>query len=161
MSKKIKQYILLPLLLIVAVASLDSCKKFLAEKQVSSLTQNYYNDENGLNALINGLYVIARVKHEWDGNGAKLIEPETDAYMHQDANLARMTSAAYGNNVSTMATNVNNYIGAANSNFAPMGAYPHINNCNIALDIIDNLKPGKFGTDETFICHRLILITNY
>ena len=33
---------------------------------------------------------------------------------------------------------------------APMGAYPHINNCNIALDIIDNIKPGKFGTDETF-----------
>ena len=34
--------------------------------------------------------------------------------------------------------------------YAPMGAYPHINNCNIALDIIDNIKPGKFGTDETF-----------
>ena len=31
-----------------------------------------------------------------------------------------------------------------------MGAYPHINNCNIALDIIDNIKPGKFGADEAF-----------
>jgi hypothetical protein len=31
-----------------------------------------------------------------------------------------------------------------------MGVYPHINNCNIALDIIDNIKPGRFGSDETF-----------
>ena len=41
-------------------------------------------------------------------------------------------------------------MGSANSNYAPMGAYPHINNCNIALDIIDNIKPGKFGTDEAY-----------
>ena len=62
-----------------------------------------------------------------------------------------MTSADYGTNVSTIAANnINNFLGSANANYAPMGAYPHINNCNIALDIIDNIKPGKFGTDETF-----------
>lgn len=150
MKQRINQYMLIAGLIFSLVISFTSCKKFLEEKQVASLTQDYYNDENGLNSLINGLYVYARVKHEWDGNGAKLIEPESDAYMHQDANLARMTSAAYGNNVSTIAGNVNNFIGGANSNFAPMGAYPHINNCNIALDVIDNIKPGKFGSDETF-----------
>jgi hypothetical protein len=94
--------------------------------------------------------VYARVKHEWDGNGAKLIEPESDAYMHVDANLARAASGSYGSDISTIANNVNNFLGAANSNNAPMGAYPHINNCNIALDVIDNGKPGKFGTDETY-----------
>jgi starch-binding outer membrane protein, SusD/RagB family len=150
MKQRINKYILITGLIFSLGMSFTSCKKFLEEKQVASLTQDYYNDENGLNSLINGLYVYARVKHEWDGNGAKLIEPESDAYMHQDANLARMTSGAYGNNVSTIASNVNNYIGAANSNYAPMGAYPHINNCNIALEVIDNIKPGKFGSDETF-----------
>lgn len=150
MKHNIKKIILVPVLMVCMVTSFISCKKFLKEKQVSNLTQDYYKDENGLNALINGLYVYARVKHEWDGNGSKLIEPETDAYMHQDINLARITSAAYGNNTSTIAGNVNNFIGAANSNYAPMGAYPHINNCNIALDVIDNIKPGKFGGDETF-----------
>jgi hypothetical protein len=45
---------------------MGSCKKFLTEKQVATLTQDYYNDENGLNSLVNGLYVIARVKHEWE-----------------------------------------------------------------------------------------------
>ncbi|MBL7743533.1 MAG: RagB/SusD family nutrient uptake outer membrane protein [Chitinophagaceae bacterium] len=150
MKHSIKKIILIPVLMVCMITSFISCKKFLKEKQVSNLTQDYYKDENGLNALINGLYVYARVKHEWDGNGSKLIEPETDAYMHQDVNLARITSAAYGNNTSTIAGNVNNFIGAANSNYAPMGAYPHINNCNIALDAIDNIKPGKFGSDETF-----------
>ncbi len=151
MRQRMKKYILIWILLNLIITSLISCKKFLEEKQVANLTPEYYNNEGGLESLINGLYVIARVKHEWDGNGAKLIEPETDAYMHVDVNFARMNSSAYGSDVSTIAAqNVNNYLGGANSNYAPMGTYPHINNCNIALDIIDNLKPGKFGTDENF-----------
>ena len=146
-----KKYILICILFIVSTTTFVSCKKFLTEKQVSSLTQDYYNNQSGLEALINGLYVISRVKQEWDGNGAKLIEPESDGYMHVDPAFARMQSAAYGTDVSTIAAqNISNYLGGANSNFAPMGMYPHINNCNIALDIIDNVKPGKFGTDETF-----------
>lgn len=136
------------------ITGFSSCKKFLTEKQVSTLTQNYYNNEAGLDALVNGLYVYARVKHEWDGNGTKLIEPETDGYMHVDPNFARFASSAYGNDVSSIANNVNNYIGAANSNYAPMGAYPHINNCNIALDIIDKIKPGRFGSDDTYRRNR-------
>jgi hypothetical protein len=35
-----------------------------------------------------------------------------------------------------------------------MGAYPHINNCNIALDQLEKVKPGKFGTDTTFAKNR-------
>ena len=113
--------------------------------------REWYNNENGLDALISGLYVISRVKHEWDVNGARLIEPETDGYMTTNTNWARMGSAEYGSDVASIANNnVNNFLGSANSNYAPMGNYPHINNCNIALDIIDNIKPGKFGTDETF-----------
>ena len=154
MKHSLKKYILIPGLLILLITAFLSCKKFLDEKQVSVLTQDYYNDENGLNSLINGLYVYARVKHEWDVNGSKLIDPDTDAYMHQDANLARMTSETYGTNVSTIAANVNNFLGSANANYAPMGAYPHINNCNIALDVIDNIKPGRFGSDETFRATR-------
>ena len=68
---------------------------------MATLTQDYYNDENGLTSLINGLYVYSRVKHEWEVNGARLIEPETDAYMTSAAAYAQMTSANYGTNVST------------------------------------------------------------
>lgn len=131
-----------------------SCDDFLQEEQVSTLTQDYYNTEGGLEALIKGLYVYARVKHEWDANGAKLIEPETDAYMHSTADFARATATAYGTDVSSIAANVNNFIGAANSNYAPMGTYPHVNNCNIALDLLDKTKPGKFGTDAAFNAMR-------
>jgi len=135
----------------MAISSFVSCKKYLTEKQVSTLTQDYYKDENGLNALINGLYVYSRVKQEWEANGGRLIEPETDAYMTSTVANAQMTSATYGTDVSSIAaTNMVNFLGSANSNYAPMGAYPHINNCNIALDVIDNIKPGKFGTDETY-----------
>lgn len=142
-----KKYILI--FTILFLVSLVSCKKFLEEKQVSNLTQDYYNNESGLESFISGLYVYARVKHEWDANGARLIEPETDAYQHSNT-TSRMGSAEYGSDVSVIASNVNNYIGAANSSSAPMGAYPHINNCNLALDIIDNGKPGKFGSDAVF-----------
>jgi len=137
---------------LIIIASFISCTDFLDEKQVSTLTQDYYNTESGLDALISGLYVYARVKHEWDANGSKLIDPETDQYMHAAANsaIAKANSSAFGTDVSTIAGNVTNYIGSANSNYAPMGAYPHINNCNIALEQLEKVKPGKFGTDEAY-----------
>ena len=81
MKQHMNRNILITALVTFAILSMGSCKKFLTEKQVATLTQDYYNDENGLNSLINGLYVYARVKHEWEANGARLIEPETDAYM--------------------------------------------------------------------------------
>jgi hypothetical protein len=93
--------------------------------------------------------VIARVKHEWDGNGAKLIEPET-AHICMLTLFARLTAGLMEMTPVLLPQNVSNYLGGANSNYAPMGVYPHINNCNVALDIIDNIKPGKFGTDEIF-----------
>lgn len=156
MKHNLRQYILIVLPLALCMISTISCKKFLEERQVSTLTQNYYNDENGLNSLINGLYVISRIKHEWESNGARLIEPETDAYQTQNPiTSARMNPDRYGNSVSFVAnTNVYNFLGSANSTFAPMGCYPHINNCNIALDVIDNIKPGKFGTDDVFYKQR-------
>jgi hypothetical protein len=144
-----KKYI--PILVILLAGSFGSCKKFLEERQVSNLTQDYFNTEDGLNALVNGLYVYARVKHEWDVNGARITQAETDAYMTAANTYATMSASIYGSNVATIAVNnVFNYIGSPNANNAPMGAYPHINNCNIGLDIIDNIKPGRFGTDETY-----------
>lgn len=136
----------------LAVLLLFSCKDFLEEKQVSTLTQDYYNSESGLEALVKGLYVYLRVKHEWDTNGTKLTDPETDQYMHAAANsaFAKCNSSAWGTDVSSIAANVNNFLGAANSSYAPMGAYPHINNCNIALKQIETQKPGRFGSDEAF-----------
>lgn len=145
-----KKYILIFLIF----APFISCDDFLEERQVSTLTQEFYNTEAGLDGLIRGLYVYARVKHEWDANGARLIEAETDAYMTSNIDWARMASANYGSDVSSIAGNVNNYIGAANSTSAPMGAYPQINNCNIALDILETLKPGRFGTDEGYNTSR-------
>jgi hypothetical protein len=137
---------------LLVIASFTACTDFLEEKQVSTLTQDYYNTESGLDQLINGLYVYARVKHEWDSNGSKLIDPETDQYMHAGANsaFAKANSSAFGTDVSSIASNLTNFIGAANASYAPMGAYPHINNCNIALEQIDNVKPGKFGTDAAY-----------
>ena len=145
-----KNYITI-LIIILLAGSFSACKKFLDEKQVSNLTQDFYKTEDGVNSLINGLYVYARVKHEWDVNGARITQAETDAYMTAANTYATMPATAYGSNVSLIAANnMVNFIGSANAAFAPMGAYPHINNCNIGLDILDNLKPGRFATDETY-----------
>jgi hypothetical protein len=145
-----KKYILLCLFFI----PFASCKDFLEEKQVSTLTQDFYKTEAGLDGLIRGLYVYARVKHEWDANGARLIETETDAYMSANIDWARVNSLHYGSDISSISNNVNNYIGGANDVYAPMGAYPHINNCNIALDIMETVRPGRFGTDELYASNR-------
>ena len=132
-----------------------SCKDFLDEKQVSSLTQNFYDDETGLETLVKGLYVYARNKHEWDGSGALLIETETDGYQRASAPAAQLNSSEYGTDVSRIATNINNFLGSENSSYAPMGAYPHINNCNIAIEQIEQVAPGRFGADEEFKNMRL------
>lgn len=147
-----KKYIWILALSVIGI--LNSCQDFLEEVQVANLTQDYFNDENGLESLINGLYVYARVKHEWDGNGARLTQAETDAYMTSAATWARMEVGTYGNDLSAVSGNVFNYLGSANAAFAPMGAYPHINNCNIALDVIENVAPGIFGTDQAFANQR-------
>src|SRR5262249_16198705 len=121
MKQSLKKIILIPALIVLIITSFVSCKKFLKEKQVATLTQDYYKNESGLNALINGLYVFARVKHEWEANGARLIEPETDAYQTAAAANAQMTSGAYGTDVASIAVNnMVNFIGSANSNYAPM-----------------------------------------
>ena len=129
-------------LLLLCAGALGSCKKYLSEKQVSNLTQDYFNTEDGLNALISGLYGYARVKHEWDGSGCRLTLAETDAYMSANNTYATLTATRYGSNVSTIAaTNVSNFLGADNNGRAPMGTYPHINNCKFGLAIIDRIKP--------------------
>lgn len=145
-----KKYILIILVIVFA----GSCKDFLVEKQVNTLKPDYYTTEVGLESLIQGLYVYARVKNEWDANGVKLVEPETDAYMTANASTAKIGAADYGGDVSTIAGNVGNYLGGANSTFAPMGAYPHINNCNVALALMDSLRPGRFGSDNAFAISR-------
>ncbi|ERM83227.1 hypothetical protein P872_17030 [Rhodonellum psychrophilum GCM71 = DSM 17998] len=139
---------------LIAMGTFNSCQDFLDERQVSNLTQDYYNDQNGLESLINGLYVFARIKHEWDASGSRLTQAETDAYMSSSPAWARVEIGTYGNDLSNVAGNVFNYLGNANAAYAPMGAYPHINNCNLALDVIENGKPGVFGTDQAFANQR-------
>ena len=68
--------------------------------------------------------------------------------------LQKANSSAFGTDVSSIAANVSNFIGGANSSYAPMGAYPHINNCNIALEQIENVHPGKYGTDTAYAKSR-------
>lgn len=145
-----KKYIVVLFIL----TGLFSCKGFLDEEQVANLTQDFYTNEVGLESLINGLYVYARNKHEWDGSGARLIETETDAYQTASAPVAQLNVGEYGNDLSRIAGNMANFLGATNSNYAPMGAYPHINNCHIALETMDQIAPGRFGTDELFLNTR-------
>lgn len=143
------------ILIIITLATVSSCKDFLEEKRVTRFSPDYYNTDVGLETLINGIYVYARVKHEWDAAGTRLIEPETDAYQTSAADFAQYQAARYGTDASTIAGNVNLYLGAKNNDeFAPIGAFPTINNCNLALDLLDNLKPGKFASDEALVIRR-------
>ena len=55
-----KKYILLSLL----ITSLFSCKDFLEEKSVTTLTQDYYKTAEGLQSLCKGSYQFLRFKSD-------------------------------------------------------------------------------------------------
>lgn len=75
--KKMKKYITILLLTTVVFSS---CKKFLEEEQVATLTYKYYESEQGCEALINSCYEGLRLKagNEWSYG---MFNYGTDEYM--------------------------------------------------------------------------------
>ena len=55
-----------PILIVLSICFLQSCKKFLDEPVISKVSSEYYTTENGINALVNSMYSRMR----WQGSGA-------------------------------------------------------------------------------------------
>lgn len=144
-----KKYIFLLIILILA-----SCTdNFLKEEMVSTITQDYFETEQGLEQLIVGTYNSTRLKHGWT-DGIMNFEVGHDMGVAQGALVTNNYSASAWSSTGSMAGSINSYVGQFSRSL--LGLYPIINNCNRAIKAIEEHKAqGKFAKDAQYAASRM------
>lgn len=135
---------------------MSSCTdKFLEEKMVSTITQEYFDTEQGLEQLIVGTYDALRVTKQYE-QGPKVLMTACDNFSFKDANWG-MYSASVWNATDKLSGYGYSLCGEYSSNGAqPLGFYPIISNCNRAIETIREGKAqGKYLEDEAYAAQRL------
>lgn len=150
-TKKIHIKISVFLLLTLLTSSLWSCKKFLKEEMVSTITQGYLETEKGLDELVVANYNILRFKYGFM-EGPFLFETGNDIVEPLDNNWATYSPAVWSP-AGEAATYANNLMGYFQQQL--LGAYPVINDCNKAIEIITEKAPGKYSTNTAYADTRL------
>jgi hypothetical protein len=132
------------LVLIILVFSFTGCKKYLEEKTVNTLTQDYYKTYDGLETLTKGCYQILRFKPDYS-QGQYLFGICTDVEVFKWANADRVSMGTYaidGWGASAPANRitpyVTNLIGSISGGVSE-GVYPEVSRCNIFLENYANL----------------------
>lgn len=142
-----KKYII-PILFLLP---LSSCKDFLEEKMVSTITQDYFETEKGAEELVVASYNTLRWKYGFM-EGPYMYETGTDITEPTDNNWATISPATWAP-TGEAGSYANNLMGYYATQL--LGGYPIINDCNKAIEIIVGKKPGKFGTDQSYANSRL------
>ena len=138
-------------IILTLLVSITSCKDFLEEKMVSTITQDYFDSETGLEQLIVSTYNTLRWKYGFmEGpylfeTGNDIVEPLTNDW----AIFSPATWSASG----TAGSYANNLMGYYATQL--LGSYPQINNCNRAVEAIENGAPGKFSSNKEYASLRL------
>ncbi len=121
------------------MAALFSCKDFLEEKAVTTLTQDYYKTADGLQTLVKGSYQILRFKPDYN-QGQYLFGIGSDVETYSWSNADRIALGGYnpsGWDASSTGTRIapltNSMIGASSGGFTE-GAYPEIGRCNLFFE---------------------------
>lgn len=133
-------------LLAIVTSGSWSCKKFLEEEMVSTITQDYLETEKGLDELVVANYNILRWKYGFM-EGPFLFETGNDIVEPQDNNWATYSPAVWSPS-GEAGTYANNLMGYFQQQL--LGAYPVINDCNKAIEIILEKAPGKYSTDPSY-----------
>lgn len=128
-----------------------SCKKFLDEEMVSTITQDYFETEKGLDELVVANYNILRWKYGFM-EGPFLFETGNDIVEPLDNNWATYSPSVWSAS-GEAGEYANNLMGYFQQQL--LGAYPIINDCNKAIEIILEKAPGKYGTDAAYSQQRL------
>lgn len=143
-----KKYIII----LIIVFSFGSCKDYLNEKMISTITQDYFDTEQGLDQLIVGSYNALRYKYNWT-DGAYNFEMGTDIgwvgswdFSSFNINQWRPSSGA--------GTYSNDLMGFYSKGL--LGAYPGINDCNRAVEsIVGEMATGRYASDQNYADQRL------
>jgi len=142
-----KKYFILTMFLL----PLTSCKDFLEEKMVSTITQDYFESEKGVEELVVASYNTLRWKYGFM-EGPYMYETGTDITEPTDNNWATISPAIWSP-TGEAGNYANNLMGYYATQL--LGGYPIINDCNKAIEIISEKAPGKFSTDKAFASKRL------
>ncbi len=143
----------LTFVILITVILFGSCKDFLDEEMVSTITQDYFDTEQGLDQLIVGSYNALRFKYGWQ-EGAYNFEMGTDIgwvgnwdWSSFNVNQWRPGAGA--------GDHVNNLMGIYSSS-QMIGAYPGINDCNLAIEaIVSGAAQGRYASDADYAAQRL------
>ncbi|WP_206365289.1 RagB/SusD family nutrient uptake outer membrane protein [Sphingobacterium corticibacterium] len=149
--KKHKRYAILFLFLASLGVLPIGCKDFLKEEMVSTITQDYFYTEKGLDELVVANYNILRWKYGFM-EGPFLFETGNDIVEPLNNQWAIYSPAIWspGGEAGDYA---NNLIGYFQQQL--LGAYPIINDCNKAIEIIQQQPPGKYETDPAYANQKL------
>lgn len=139
----------------MAALSLASCgNSFLEEEMVSTITQDYFETETGLQQLIVGTYDALRVTKQYQ-QGPYSFFTGVDNMICKDANTAMYSGSAWQSDGKYTAQTADGLAGEFTSN-QMLGFYPCINNCNRAINTIRNGKAeGKFASDAAYAARSL------
>lgn len=146
-------------LLALAIASCS--EDFLKEEMVSTITQDYFDTEQGLDQLVVGTYNAMRVKWGYR-EGPYMFETGHDCTLRSGSGSDYNTMSSYSTSVwsanGSIGTVANEFMGfqsKSNSGFL-LNNYPIIDNCNKAINAIrsGNAK-GEYATDADYAARRL------
>ncbi|MBP3355540.1 MAG: RagB/SusD family nutrient uptake outer membrane protein [Rikenellaceae bacterium] len=131
-----------------------SCSSdFLEEKMVSTITQDYFDTEEGLEQLIVGTYDALRWKYSWQ-EGPYLFHISSDAEIASNTAIDEYMTSAWSASGAMGNTWANDLLGYYGKQL--LGGYPIINNCNRAIESITQGKAkGRFATDPAYAAQRL------
>ncbi|MDP4273278.1 MAG: RagB/SusD family nutrient uptake outer membrane protein [Bacteroidota bacterium] len=138
--------------LLVLIIFFSSCKDYLEEKTVTTLTQTYYTTPDGLEALTKGCYQILRFKADYNP-GNYLFGTCSDIEVFSWSNNDRVSMGSYAidgwgpaASGTRMTPNVNTLIGSiynTSSDKGAEGVYPEVLRCNIFLENYANLDAAN------------------
>ncbi|MDR1673501.1 MAG: RagB/SusD family nutrient uptake outer membrane protein [Bacteroidales bacterium] len=139
------------ILFIIAGFLAGSCKDFLKEEMVATITQDYFNSEEGLNQLIIGSYQALRFKYCYT-EGVYQFEMGTDLSVQGSNSYDQYQHSTWiGTNGNV---NAQNLMGQYSKGL--LGAYPGINDCNLAIEAIRNgTVQGQYADDAEYAATKL------
>jgi hypothetical protein len=130
---------------------------FLEEEMVSTITQDYFETEQGLDQLIVSSYNAERVRYGYL-EGFEMFELGHDcAVMNANANNNNFSSS-YWSSTGTVGTRANWFLGFQSKQQSGynINCFPIIDNCNKAITSIRSGEAkGKYATDSEYAAQRL------